>query len=450
MDVFDLIDGLNAQTCEADQARLAGLTLKDQDDAHATLRFLSGEQAPVSTGKKELVELLKSKTDPALLALSESYCGQDTEALALLWPGAPSNRIVTVDWLCSAPQVDIPALFDATPHHHRPLLFDMISRKWQPPLTPRAAIMALALATHQSLDAAASTWHDGTLPPYGFRLAHPVERSEQATLDGRPEWNWRGIKLIVSSDPSPAAFTARGEALPGMAAIARALPPFTQVEAVMLAQDSEQKALRRKAKSALKAKECTAIEVTDLLVLNGTDISAEPYKTRIAALETLNLLPPFQRTPYDPATPNPLAFGTIHKSADAPYGDSEQAWTVVPPVRKTARLYLLSWQRGEAGLGIDWGQGTARLGEAPPPDDGAVLQAIKAHVKAHTVAKHGPVHEIEQAAPLVLTVSATALRPAPRRTTGFVLFEPRIEAVAEGPAEALSTIRARFNRQPDE
>lgn len=449
MDLFDLIAGLEAQRSEADQAQFAGLALKGSPSARATLKVLSGEQARVSMPKKELLAFLKSHCDSEQLAVSQYYCGDEAEALALLWPHAPSgNRAVDADWLATASRDEVADLFTATPHQHRPVLFAMVAGKWRPPLTPRAAILAAALAIGQSLEDAAAGWHGDALPPYGFRLAHSVVRSEQSTLDGQPEWNWRGIKLIIASDPSPSAYTARGEALAGMAQIARLLPPFTQVEAVMLAQDSEQTALRRKAKSALKPKDCPAIEITDLLVSGGTDITAQPYKDRIAQLDSLDLLAPFQRTAYDRATPHKLAFGTIHKSADAAYGDAELAWTVVPPVRQSARLYLLSWQRGAAGLGIDWGQGMARLGEAPPPEDGKTLQAIKAHVKSHTVAKHGPVHEIEQSAPLVLEVSATALRPAPRRTAGFVLYEPRIERVADKPADSLSAIRARFNRDP--
>ena len=449
MELFDLIAALEAQPSEAGQAAFLGAALKGHRDPKARLKLLTGERGMIALGRKALEDLLAQPLDPSLAELSEAYTGSRGEALALMWHmagRANPNRPVTAEWLAQARGEDmIRTLFDATPHQYRPLLFDMIAKRWTPPLTPRAAITGWALATGRPLAECAADWHDDSLPPYGFRLPHPVERTEQATLDGWPEWNWRGIKLILSSDPAPGAYTGRGEALPGMVATARALPPFTQVEAVMLALDAEQAALRRRAKSALKPKDCPAIEVTDLLVAEGEVLTGLPYKARLDRLARLALLPPFQRTAYDPETPNSHSFGTIHKSADALYGDPHLPWTVVPPVRKTIKLMLLSWQRGAAGLGIDWGQATARLGEAPPPADGKVLQAIKAHVKAHTVARHGPVHEMERTAPLVLRVSATALTPAPRRTAGFVLREPRIEGLAEGGADSLGVIRKRFS-----
>ncbi len=204
------------------------------------------EELKFSTAKPALVrELVASRVDPVLLALSHDYVGDFAETVALIWPqregvnAPPPTLAEVVAALETTPKADLPALIagwlDTLDATGRFALIKLVTGGLRVGVSARLARVALAEWSGQPVAEIEEVWH-GIAPPYVpifrwlegkaerpdpldtpvFRplmLAHPLEDADVATLrpeEWRAEWKWDGIRVQLVSGPGGRRLWSRG------------------------------------------------------------------------------------------------------------------------------------------------------------------------------------------------------------------------------------------------
>lgn len=285
-----------------------------------------------------LRELIQTRMDPELFALSYDYVGDLAETISLAWPekatpDRPNSELHLsdiVETLQNASRRETPALVEAwldrSDSSVRYALLKLLTGGLRMGVSARLAKTALAQLGARDVDEIEEVWH-GLEPPYEtlfawvegkgpvpendnpapFRpamLAHPVQDEDFAKLDAADfgaEFKWDGIRVQASAGLMPdgtlkrALYSRTGED------IARAFPDLMDALDAQMTIDGEllvvidgrvqpfnvlQQRLNRKTVSAKMMKAYPAhIRAYDLLVLGGTDLRNLPFSERRKHLE---------------------------------------------------------------------------------------------------------------------------------------------------------------------
>lgn len=341
-------------------------------------------------------------------------------------------------------------------------------------------------------------WH-GLVPPYAplfawlegrgdrpdpagapvFRppmLAQPLEAPDIAALDPgafRAEWKWDGIRVQLVAMPGGRRVFSRGAD-----DISAAFPEILEAmrfDAVLdgellIVRDGEvapfadlQQRLNRKAPGAKMLRDSPAwVRLYDILFDGGEDLRALPFDTRRARLEQwfarsqpprmdLSALIPFdtldQLATIRHGARAASIEGLMLKRADSAYlpGRPKGQWWKWKRDPLTIDAVMMYAQRGHGkrssfysdytfGLWRDDGE-LVPVGKAYSGFTDAELAQMDRWIRNHTVARYGPVREVERG--LVLEIAFDAAQRSQRHKSGVALRFPRVS-------------RLRFDKPPEE
>ena len=381
-------------------------------------------------------------------------------------------------------------------------------------VSARLARVALAsLSDTITVDDLEEIWH-GLTPPYSdlfawlegrgprpdaegrpvFRppmLAHPLETPDLAALkpeDWRAEWKWDGIRVQLFAGPRGRRIFSRGaenvsDSFPEIIA-AMEFDAVLDGE-LLVVRDGEvapfadlQRRLNRKVAGAgLLRTHPLGVRLYDILFDAGEDLRALPFDARRARLETW-----FARVrPARMQLSELIAFdhfdelaalrvqarsqaieGLMLKRGDSPYmpGRPRGMWWKWKREPLTIDAVLMYAQRGHgkrSGSFSDYTFGLWRGNELLPVGKAyfgftdAELVFLDRWIRNHTVARYGPVQEVERG--LVFEVAFDAAQLSPRHKSGVALRFPRIARIrTDKPveeADRLETLFALIEDRPD-
>lgn len=295
------------------------------------LAALAGELRFRTAKPALLRDMIASRTDPVLFALSYDYVGDLAETIALLWPddaranAPPPGLADVVRTLDAAPRAEVPAILaawlDALDSGARLALIKLVTGGLRVGASARLAKVALAEWAGQEVGEIEEVWH-GVRPPYlalfdwlegraprpdpagqpifrPLMLAHPLEARDFAALhapDWRAEWKWDGIRVQLTSGPGGRRLWSRsGEDISAtFPEIIAAMDFFAVADGELLVvRDGEvapfgdlQQRLNRKAVTGRMLKEFpAAVRLYDLLFEGEEDLRPLPFDARRARLE---------------------------------------------------------------------------------------------------------------------------------------------------------------------
>jgi DNA ligase-1 len=300
-------------------------------------------------------------------------------------------------------------------------------------------------------------------------LAHPLEAADFAALDAaalRAEWKWDGIRVQLVA-------TAGGRRLYSRGAedISTAFPEIIEAMTFRGVLDGEllvlrngvaapfadlQQRLNRKTVTAKMLREFpAAVRLYDILFDGAEDLRALPFDVRRARLEAwharerparmdLSAMIPFasldELASLRASARTAGIEGLMLKRGDAPYvpGRPKGMWWKWKRDPLAIDAVLMYAQRGHgkrSSFYSDYTFGLWRDGAAGAPElvpvgkayfgfTDAELAWLDRWVRNHTIARFGPVREVEKA--LVLEVAFDAAQRSARHKSGVALRFPRI------------------------
>jgi DNA ligase 1 len=331
-------------------------------------------------------------------------------------------------------------------------------------------------------------WAEGTAPRPDlstralfrpFMLAHPLEEPEKLDVaEWLAEWKWDGIRVQAVRVAGVARlFSRTGDDVSGSFPDAIAtLDRDLVLDGELLVRDAAgglgsfnalQQRLGRKAPSAkLQADAPAFIRAYDLLFDGADDLRALPLMARRARLEAVVATLDPQRFDLSPAlpaqtlddlaalraaAPDPLIEGLMLKRRDSAYVAGRRAgqWYKWKRSAQTADCVLMYAQRGSGKRSSFYSDYTFGAWAA----DGALLPVGKAYsgftdaelkwldqfVRGHTVARFGPVREVEKT--LVLEIAFDSIGASSRHKSGLAMRFPRIARIrTDKPAAEADTV----------
>ncbi len=315
-----------------------------------------------------------------------------------------------------------------------------------------------------------------------FMLAHPLEAPEAIDLAAHAfEWKWDGIRAqAVTAAGERRLFSRDGNDIsatfPDLVAALPAAPLALDGELLVRGPDGQpasfnalQQRLNRKAPDARLLREAPVfLRAYDLLAEDGEDLRQLPFHARRARLESaVARLDParFDLSPLvdlvDHAAlaaaracpPHPSIEGLMLKRLDSPYvaGRVTGLWWKWKKAPFTIDCVLMYAQRGHGKRSSfysdftfgAWGRDGALLpvGKAYFGFTDEELKWLDKWVRDHTVARFGPVREVEKA--LVIEVAFEGVSTSSRHKSGLALRFPRIARIrADKPANEADTVEA--------
>lgn len=285
-----------------------------------------------------LRELIQTRMDPVLFALSYDYVGDLAETISLAWPekalpeflNSELNLSDIVETLLKTSRRETPALveswLDRSDSSVRYALLKLLTGGLRVGVSARLAKTALAQMGPCNVDDIEEIWH-GLEPPYEtlfawaegngprpensnpapFRpamLAHPIQDGDFAKLeagDFGAEFKWDGIRVQASAGVSGTGALERALYSRTGEDIARAFPDLMEELNADMTIDGEllvlingrvqpfnvlQKRLNRKTVSAkMMASYPAHIRAYDLLIEGGEDLRSLPFSRRRERLE---------------------------------------------------------------------------------------------------------------------------------------------------------------------
>ena len=279
-----------------------------------------------------LRELVTSRVDPDLFAMSYDYVGDLAETISLIWPGSPNgadhipNVSGFIDLVETTPKAKLPdvmeSLLDQADASLRWAMIKLATGGLRVGVSARLAKTALAAYSGQNLEDIEKIWHgleipytslfawlDGVGPRpeiqhgrtfHPMMLAHPIDvERDFDTLDPaayQAEWKWDGIRVqIVSDGDQCRLFSRTGDE------ISAAFPDVTAAVCGRAVLDGEllvgtdfvpqsfnhlQQRLNRKTATRKQLAESPAfVRVYDMLFDGNDDIRDLPLGTRRQRLE---------------------------------------------------------------------------------------------------------------------------------------------------------------------
>ena len=373
--------------------------------------------------------LAMDRCDPALFDWSHEFVGDLTETVALIWPQARGNALPpTIMEIVRTPRAELPTAIvgwlDASDAGVRLALLKLLTGGYRSLAKGAEIRMALGGARVEEV------WHAQT-PPYLALFAWLEGRASRPAsggflpfmLPGRvgrgeylAEPLWEGARVLVS----------------GGRVFSRHADDVTL--------EYREFRLGGVVVDGVVTREPRCLRLFDMLFDGSDDLRAHGFSTRRARLEAW-----FDRVrPPDVALSPLLPFrdgdtGLILKRADSPYvpGSSHDYWVARPRLPRSVAAVLLYAEAGLYTVGLRRDGALVPVGQATSDDP----TALDVWIRDHTVARYGPVREVEKT--LVVSVTFGSVRTAARRRAGVVLEGARIVAVlADGTADDLDVLGA--------
>src|SRR5579883_297913 len=350
----------------------------------------------------------------------------------------------------------------------------------------RLAKIALAEMGGVEPDEVEEVWH-GLAPPYlplfawiegraakpdpadapVFRppmLAHPLEPGDLEGLDiaqYRAEWKWDGIRVQLVAAPGGRRIYSRGadDVSAAFPEIVEAMEFRAVVDGEMLVirggevapfADLQQRLNRRQVTASMLRDFPAAVRLYDILFDGAEDLRPLPFDARRARLEEwfvrvrprrMDLSPLIEAGSFDQlarlragARAASLE-GIMLKRADSPYvpGRPKGLWWKWKRDPHSVDAVMMYAQRGHgkrSSFYSDYTFGLWRDGELVPVGKAysgitdAELAWLDRWVRNHTIARYGPVREVEKS--LVLEVAFDAAQRSARHKSGVAMRFPRI------------------------
>lgn len=371
-------------------------------------------------------------------------------------------------------------------------------------ISARLAKTAFAQAFGLDVDDVEQVWHS-LAPPYAalfdwaegrsgrpdpegtpyfrpFMLAHPLETDSVDLVDYAAEWKWDGIRIqIVGTGGETRLYSRAGDDISGsFPEIAAAFTGHAVLDGELLVKgevqggeaasfNALQQRLGRKAVTTKMMADYPAfVRLYDLLIEGEEDLRPLPWADRRARLEafapTLDPdrfdlsqvidAPDFEALAQIRASARDAAIeGVMLKRRDSPYvaGRKAALWYKWKRDPLTADCVMMYAQRGHGKRSSFYSDYT--FGCWTP--DGELLPVGKAYsgftdeelkwldrfVRQNTVARFGPVREVEKT--LVLEVAFDSIHGSKRHKSGLAMRFPRIARIRrDKPAGEADTIEA--------
>jgi DNA ligase 1 len=302
-------------------------------------------------------------------------------------------------------------------------------------------------------------------------LAQPLEEADLATVDApafRAEWKWDGIRVQLVATRGGRRLYSRGAD-----DISGAFPEIVEAMTFRAVLDGEllvmregadgrqvapfadlQQRLNRKLVSAKTMQDYPAgVRLYDILFEGDEDLRALPFDARRARLEAWHARVRPARMDLSPLIPfssldelNALRLGAraasmegiMLKRADSPYvpGRPKGLWWKWKRDPHTVDAVLMYAQRGHGKrssyysdytFGLWKGDELVPVGKAYFGFTDAELNWLDRWIRNHTVARFGPVREVEKS--LVLEVAFDAAQLSARHKSGVAMRFPRIARI---------------------
>jgi DNA ligase-1 len=375
---------------------------------------------------------------------------------------------------------------------------------------PRLVRLALAEQFSLPMEELEELWH-GLEPPYAalfrwaekrgprpapadgalfrpFMLAHPLDAPDRIDLGTHAlEWKWDGIRAQVAGHArEPRLFSRDGNDISAtFPDLTAALPNDLVIDGELMVRDGDghpagfqslQQRLNRKSpESALMARLPAFLRAYDLLFEAGVDLRHLPWEVRRARLEAVisrldplrfDLSPLVMAGSFEEleklrrAPPHPSIEGLMLKRRDSPYvpGRVTGLWWKWKKDPYTADCVLMYAQRGHGKRSSfysdftfgAWGPGGVLqpVGKAYFGFTDEELKWLDKWVRDHTIARYGPVREVEKM--LVLEIAFEGVAQSTRHKSGIALRFPRIARIRAdkpaGEADLVTTIAALASR----
>ena len=395
----------------------------DADARGLALGVLTGAVRVPALRPAVLRDLAAERADPVLLNYAHVLVGDLTETIALMWPAAranappPSLREV-VDTPRDALPGLLPGWLDRCEPSVRLALLKLLTGGARAVVSGPLARAALAAAGGVAVTDVEAVWH-GQKPPYGALFAW---------LDG------------TAPSPAPGAF--RPFMLAGSGGPADwVAEPLWAGERVLIADG---RVFSREAEDISSARPGLRVEgvaldgvlmpdgvrLFDMLAEGADDLRSLPFLARRQRLEAWFARHRPAGMALSPLVPfGPGDTGLILKHPDSPYvaGRTHGFWAKRPRPPRGVEAVVLYVEDGLYTVGLWRGDTLLPVGQAPAP-------FLDAWVRDHTIARFGPVREVEKT--LVVSVTFTHVRKAPRRKAGIILDGLRIGGVVRDRAAA--------------
>jgi DNA ligase 1 len=369
-------------------------------------------------------------------------------------------------------------------------------------VSSRLAKTALAQAFDLDVEAVEEVWH-GLTPPYtplfdwaegraaqptaadtpvfrSFMLAHPLEDATVDLADYAAEWKWDGIRVQIVHVAGQTRLFSRGSddvtaSFPDVAA-AVTVPGVFDGELLVRGEvqggeaasfNALQQRLGRKAVSAKMLADYPAfVRLYDVLFDGTEDLRTLPWTERRARLETI--IPRFDPARFDLSTLIDAADfdaladiragardaaieGVMLKRRDSPYvtGRRVGLWYKWKRDALTVDCVMMYAQRGSgkrSSFYSDytfgcWAEDGSLLpvGKAYSGMTGDELKMLDKFVRQNSVAKFGPVREVEKT--MVLEVAFDSVHLSKRHKSGVAMRFPRIHRIrTDKPAAEADTL----------
>lgn len=369
-------------------------------------------------------------------------------------------------------------------------------------ISARLAKTAFGQAFGVSVDDVEEVWH-AVRPPYAelfawgegrterpdpadsaffrpFMLAHPLEDGSVALDEFAAEWKWDGIRIQIASTGGDTRLFSRGgdEVTGSFPEIASAFNGVGVVDGELLVRGDvqggeaasfnalQQRLGRKNVTAAMQTEYPVFVRLYDILFDGTEDLRSQPWTARRDRLElfTANLDPirfdlsaiiearDFDHLAEIRAAAREAAIeGVMLKRRDSPYLAGRKVglwykWKREPLVADCVMMYA---QRGSGKRSSYYSDYTFGCWT----DDGNLLPVGKAYsgfsddelkwldrfVRNNTVARFGPVREVEKS--LVLEVAFDAVHESKRHKSGIAMRFPRISRLRrDKPAEEADNI----------
>jgi len=357
-------------------------------------------------------------------------------------------------------------------------------------VTARLAKTALAQAFALELDDVEEVWH-GIAPPYtqlfdwaegraaqptsadtpvfrAFMLAHPLEDLQLDLSDYVAEWKWDGIRVqIVRTGGQVRLYSRGGDDVTGsFPDVADAVTVDGVFDGELLVRgevqggeaasfNALQQRLGRKTVSAKMRDDFPAfVRLYDILFDGDEDMRALPWSLRRERLEAV--MPRFDAARFDlsavieardfvhlgdirSGSRDAAIEGVMLKRRDSPYvaGRRTGLWYKWKRDPLTADCVMMYAQRGNGRRSSFYSDYTfgcwtetgdlAPVGKAYSGITDEELKLLDRFVRQHTVARFGPVREVEKS--LVLEIAFDSVHLSARHKSGVAMRFPRIHRI---------------------
>ncbi len=364
-------------------------------------------------------------------------------------------------------------------------------------ISARLAKTAFAQAFDLTIDDVEEVWH-ALRPPYAelfawgegrstrpdptdtaffrpFMLAHPLDTNVVDLADFAAEWKWDGIRIQIASTGGETRLFSRGgdEVTASFPEIAAAFTGIGVVDGELLVRgDSQggeaasfnalqQRLGRKTVTAAMQAEYPVFVRLYDILFDGVQDLRALTWAERRERLETFaaqldpvrfDLSAMIEARDFDHLAElrggarDSAIEGVMLKRRDAPYLSGRKVglwykWKREPLVADCVMMYAQRGSGKRSSYYSDytfgcWGDDGTLLpvGKAYSGFSDEELKWLDRFVRTNTVARFGPVREVEKT--LVLEVAFDAVHESKRHKSGIAMRFPRISRLRrDKPAE---------------